>query len=219
MTQRSCRVVAALFTMLFGSAAVASATNIVLNPNFSLGNVDIASDYAFVAPTPTACLPGAIYTIITSPADCHSQFDDFGDHTTGTGNMMVVNGAGAPDVTVWQQSGAVLPNTHYFFSVWGASVNPFSPAQLNFSINGAAIGGVINFASTTGLWQQFYVEWDSGANTSALLRLVNQNTALSGNDFALDDFAMDTVLVPEPASMALVALGLAGLALRRRRTS
>ena len=52
------------------------------------------------------------------------------------------------------------------------------------------------------MWQQFYQVWNSGSNTSAVIRIVNQNTALDGNDFGLDDisfkqmcYATDSVTV------------------------
>src|SRR3546814_16032086 len=56
---------------------------------------------------------------------------------------------------VWFESGiAVEANTTYFFSTWIASTYPVSPAQLNFSINGASIGPTFVASSTPGEWQR-----------------------------------------------------------------
>jgi len=51
------------------------------------------------------------------------------------------------------------------------------------------------------------------------LRIINRNTAVGGNDFALDDIHFSTersVSVPEPASLLLSGLGLAALVMSRR---
>lgn len=113
---------------------------------------------------------------------------------------------------------AVTANTTYYFGAWVTSVYPLSAAILNFSINGASIGAPFSPTLTTGDWSQFYVAWNSGAATSATISLVNQNTAFSGNDFALDDISLSTSIpVPEPMTLALFGAGLAGLGVIRRR--
>lgn len=195
-------------------ATPAMANNLVVNGDFEAGNTGFSSSYTY---SPGNCTPPAIYDVRTSPHDCHPLFASMGDHTSGSGNMMVVNGAEQPNVLVWGQSVNVLQNTTYFFSVWVASVYPASPAELDFSINGSAIGS-LTAPATTGNWVQFYATWFSGASTTAQLGLVNQNTAFSGNDFALDDIVLDTTRpVPEPGSLLLVGAALAAFGAARRR--
>lgn len=87
-------------------------------------------------------------------------------------------------------------------------------------INGTSLGTLQATSSTD--WQQFYTTWNSGDATAANISLVNLNTQANGNDFALDNIAFDTVApnsaaVPEPTSVALIGLGLAGISLLRRR--
>jgi hypothetical protein len=83
----------------------------------------------------------AQYSITTNPNAVHPAFASFGDHTTGTGNMMVVNGSDSTSDRVWFQNGiSVSSNTTYFFSTWIHTVYDLSPAQLNFSININSIG-------------------------------------------------------------------------------
>jgi hypothetical protein len=167
------------------------ANNKVINGNFSSGNTGFISSY--VVPggpvNNTLLYPEGTYAINSNPNNVHSGFSSFYDHTTGTssGKMMVINGASTANVTVWSENIAVAANTTYMFSVWFASAHPASPGQLNFSINGVSLGSTIQLTSTTGLWQNFTTAWTSGSGATATIGLVNQNTAATGNDFAMDD--------------------------------
>lgn len=160
--------------------------NLIVNGDFSNGNTGFSSAYSFdpvnqtegeyfVGPSPHDWNPNA-------PASC-------GDHTNGSGNMMIINGNPTTGINVWQQQITVQPNTTYAFSTWIQSISPFSPAILQFSINGAPLGSLVRANATTCSWQQFYTTWNSGSNTTATISLVNQNTDVQGNDFALDDIA------------------------------
>ncbi|OCX52528.1 hypothetical protein BEL04_13805 [Mucilaginibacter sp. PPCGB 2223] len=142
----------------------------------------------------TSLVAEGTYAVLQNPHSEHSSFATFNDHTKndGTGYMMVVNGASTANVTVWSESISVQTNTTYVFSVWGASVTSGSPGILNFSINGVQLGN-ITLTSTLGAWQNFTVRWSSGSNTTATIGIVNQNTAASGNDFALDDISFAPV--------------------------
>ena len=212
----------------FASAAVAAvalaasaqaATNLVTNGDFEAGYTGFGSDYAPVVPTTGQ----AQYSLTTSPCLVHGSFACFGDHTSGTGNMMVVNGSDSTADRVWFQNGiGITANTTYFFSTWIHTVYDQSPAQLKFSININSIGTTFTAGTIADGWQQFFASWNSGAATTADIALVNQNTAFSGNDFALDDISLSTAPpggVPEPATWAMMiaGFGLAGATLRRRR--
>lgn len=213
---------AAAMAGLIASGAQAAG---VVNGNFSAGNTGFTSGYGYLAPAgPSTLYPEGRYTVDTNPNNVHNLWASYGDHTTGSGQMMIVNGATAPNKPVWAESlSGLSTSTNYFFSVWVASSYPTSPAMLDFSINGSSIGS-LTASSTTGLWTQFYSTWNSGASTTASIALVNQNTASGGNDFTLDDIAFGTTRpggVPEPASWALMIMGvgLAGAVIRRRRAS
>jgi hypothetical protein len=166
--------------------------NQVVNGDFSSGNTGFTSSYTAPTSPPTGNCCGLLsdegnYAIDTNPHNTHTSFASFGDHTTGTGNMMIINGASTANVTVWTENITVTPNTTYVFSVWFASVTSSNPGQLNFSINGAPLGTTITLSSTTGVWQNFTTTWSSGSSTNATIGLINQNTAANGNDFAMDD--------------------------------
>lgn len=200
------------FTLL--SASMAFATNIVSNGDFTFGNTGFTSGYSFVAYAAGNCFPEAVYTIGASPQVCHPSWpSSYGAPPGASAETMIVNGATLAGVTVWSESLTVLPNTQYYFSAWVAS-NYANPAVLSFSINGIPVGGNQVASSTLGLWTQIYIPWNSGASTTALASILNQNTVASGNDFSLDLLSFDTVApVPEPATLLMVGGALFGLCL------
>jgi hypothetical protein len=197
--------------------------NLITNGDFEAGNQDFTSAYTFNSITDGMLNEGS-YFVGTDPRAVHKLWTRFGDHTTGTGNMMIVNGSTAAGVNVWASpkvadSIAVVQGTTYYFAAWLASVYPelnnppIAPAKLAFSINNVQIGADITLSAPVGTWELFYVPWVADATGFAKLSLINRNTTAGGNDFAIDDISLDTrVPVAEPATMLLLGLGLVGLA-------
>lgn len=157
--------------------------NLIVNGDFSQGNVGFTSAYTHT----TNLWPEATYCIGPNPQMYHSNFSPCPDHTTGNGNMMVVNGAGTPNTVIWEQNVTVVPNTNYQFSCWLTSVHTTSPAQLQFFVNNAQIGPIFSAFPNTCNWNMFFNTWYSGTSTTANISIRNQNTSLNGNDFAIDD--------------------------------
>jgi gliding motility-associated-like protein len=166
-------------------------SNLVVNGDFSAGANGFTSGY----------IPGTggsfgllstegQYAVAGNASDTHTNFPPCTDHTGG-GNLMVVNGAATAGVSVWCQSVTVVPGTTYAFSAWLSSMVVSNPAVLQFTINGQVLGNPFTAASTSCTWNQFYEVWNAGINTSAEICITNQNTLLSGNDFALDDITFN----------------------------
>lgn len=192
-------------------------TNNVFNGDFSMGNTGFTSAYKDTTGA-GSLWPEGYYSVTTNPDLVHPNFVSMGDHTTGTGNMLVINGASAP-VNVWCETITVTPNTQYDFSAWGATVSTAgNPAQVQFEINGTLVGTTLTLPTATGQWTEFHTVWYSGSNTSITICVHDQQTAASGNDFALDDIsfreictATDSVYIHvtniEPAITTQIKLG------------
>lgn len=179
--------------------AEVTGNNLIVNGDFSAGNTGFSSDYTYTNPNNVT---EGEYNVGSNPQAWNAAMSNCRDHTTGNGNMMLVNGSGILNSNVWRQTITVTPNTNYAFSTWIQSLHPTSPAQLQFSVNGQPLGNTINANATPCTWNQFYITWNSGTNTTAVISVVNRNTGVAGNDFALDDisfapvfFQQDTVRI------------------------
>ncbi|MEQ1746820.1 MAG: PKD domain-containing protein, partial [Saprospiraceae bacterium] len=177
-------------TYVLTARAVDLNTNLIVNGDFESGNTGFTSDYIYM---PGNLVPEGVYDVLANPQDDHPGFAPCPDHTSGTGNMMAVNGSGTPNQDVWCQTVNVQPNTLYAFSAWVTTLVTASPALLQFSINGSTIGPIFSAPNTNCTWLNFYSTWNSGANTTATICILNQNTVLGGNDFALDDIVFSPV--------------------------
>ncbi len=163
---------------------------LITNGDFSSGNVGFTSDYNFYTGAPN--MGEGNYVVLPNPSPIHSGFTG-ADHTSGSGNFMIVNGSGSANQNVWCQTISVNPNTNYQFSTWVSSIALGSPALLQFSANGTLLGPVFSAPGSLNNWQQFFATWNSGANSSVTICIVNQNTTLGGNDFGLDDISFSEV--------------------------
>jgi hypothetical protein len=171
-----------------------SGTELIVNGDFSAGNVGFTTGYSYNA---SAVTPGT-YSIGTNPNTLNSYFANMGDHTTGTGNMLIVDVDNVPGKVAYSTTvTGVLPNTTYFFSAWFADVNRTfeNPPRLQFSIGGTPLGAIVNVNPdrSSHAWEQFYVVWNSGAHSGPLtIQIQNMRTESNGNDLALDDISFST---------------------------
>jgi hypothetical protein len=112
-----------------------------------------------------------------------------GDHTTGTGKMMIVNGATAGNVVVWSQQLAVESNQVYLFSAWAANVLSGGGNQSTFvfRVNGVTLQPQVLLTPDAAKWQNYSTTWNSQESTTATLEIIFLSTFAGGNDTALDD--------------------------------
>lgn len=172
------------------SGGSTTGANIIVNGDFESGNSGFTSEYSLDCGSLTG---EGKYCVGTNPRSTHNNFSACGDHTSGSGNMMIMNASTKGGVKVWCQNVPVDPGKDYEFSAWITSVHRSNPAVLEFQINGTLMGNTLNATTVTCSWDQYAAQWNSGVNTSIEICLVNQNTGGGGNDFAIDDIAFSPV--------------------------
>ena len=174
------------------SGTPSSPTELIINGDFSSGISGFTTEYTQIDdPNPFGVQ--ASYNIVTNPAAWFNPFSSCGDHTTGSGYMMVFDGAtiGTGDVKAWctATSIPVQPNKNYTFSYYVASVSPDTPARLEPTINGVSLGAPITASPSTCTWVLNSYTWNSGTNTTADLCIYDRESSQNGNDFAIDDLS------------------------------
>ncbi|HYV92485.1 MAG TPA: T9SS type B sorting domain-containing protein [Chitinophagales bacterium] len=187
-----------------------SGIELVTNGDFSGGNTGFSTDYIYCN-TPLCIYTEGLYAIGPDPNYFHSQFYGV-DHTTGTGNLMVINGAPNAATNIWCETITVQPYTTYVFSYWLASMYVSNAAQLRVMFNGIATGTLSTAPNAQYTWLQFSVAWNSGINTSVDVCLIDENLAVFGNDFGIDDISFQqcvcsSTLIPEAGPDAAICPG------------
>ena len=122
--------------------------NQVINGDFENGDTGFTTDYS----TGTADVGN--YLISDTPQDYFHLFTDCGDHTTGMGNMMIVDGSDLPNQNIWCQTITISANTDYYFSLWATMVGGTSPPELFFTANGNSIGDTSSIPFDNCLWTE-----------------------------------------------------------------
>lgn len=182
--------------------------NMVNNGDFSLGNTGFSSTYTYVTGA-GSLVPEATYAITTNVTLVHPGAVSFGDHTTGTGNMMAVNGSSSP-TSIWCQTIPVTTFTDYSFSAWAANWSTSSTGAaapvLQFQINSALIGTPLILTSAPGVWTNFAATWNSGPATTATICIYDLCTVLGGNDFSLDDISFRPACISRDSEYVAVNL-------------
>ncbi|MBW1953980.1 MAG: hypothetical protein JRI66_13035 [Deltaproteobacteria bacterium] len=191
--------------MVFGQEAYTPCEgNLIVNGDFEAGNTGFTSDYDYYNPPTITMYAPKTYVIGTDPNVYHKYWASFGDHTTGDGNMMIVNatcctGGGegctedcdnTPDDIVWEQTVTVEPGRTYIFSYYIALSYSANPPELEVSINGEPIGtydALTDPPTPLGEWVLVSYPWYSGSATEATITIVDQRPMYSGDDYALDD--------------------------------
>lgn len=110
-----------------------------MNGDFEQGNTGFTSEYPCDSEPPMESAER--YAVGTDPRPWNINWASFGDHTSGQGNMLIVDGnTSTPLKTVWQEQISVKPNTLYMFSFWAANSYPHNPARLRTYNNDVQIG-------------------------------------------------------------------------------
>ena len=165
----------------------------------------LTTGYTQINPPNGSSSPGN-FALTTNPQLLNSNFISGGDHTTGFGKMLVVDGNTTAGARLWSctSTGGALTGftvgATYTFSYWIKSVsndvtNTATQAYINvYFVNAININptSLNNYAPLpipppNNEWTRVSFTFTANAN-NILIELKNNNTSALGNDFALDDF-------------------------------
>lgn len=185
---------------IFGGAAALltgfASAEFVVNGDFSAGRGGFRTTYTYVAPATDALLPESNYTIARSTRDPFvlntKGITDYKDHTTGDGPFLLVNGAKNRNSLVWEQAirGLKLGGM-YRFTLWVSRWTPnlSTSAKLTVLVDGQEYASFED-PSVSGAWVQHTIRFQC-TNDAPVLQIRNLESALYGNDFALDDLSIE----------------------------
>lgn len=187
--------------------------NLLVNGDFESGSVvgffSNGAGYTRITPPFSGSTNAGNWALTTNPQLINtSSFVSTGDHTSGTGFMMVIDGnTTGGQQNFWEAGNAgggvcgLSIGSTYTFSYWIRSVygpvsgNP-TPAIIGVEILNAnsvtLVSGSLTAPPTANGWQQ--VVFTFIPNGSCVnIKLFNNNTNFDGNDFAIDDMSVTAI--------------------------
>ena len=187
--------------------------NLIRNGDFEEGGSGIGfvvkgSGYTpLTAPFSGTTVPGN-YGFTTNPQLMNTtDFIAGGDHTSGSGKMMVIDGNTLGTLKRFWQVGAtgngvcgLTIGETYTFSYWLKSVsNIGTPASIEVFLTGVSdVSPAISTTIATPQWQK--ITYTFKVTTGCVsIELFNNNVTALGNDFAVDDFS----LLAPPVALSL----------------
>ncbi len=163
-------------------------TNLVVNGDFGAGNTGFLTDYNFK--DPNTAKEQKAYGVVSNPKAWEEDFTACPDRSTTNDLMLVVDGSidANNNQRIWSQVIPVEPGKDYIFSYWLQNVVSITPPTIETQINGVVVGSALAPAQACG-WVRHFYKWNAGTSNTATISLIDRNTALAGNDFAIDDIA------------------------------
>ena len=183
-----------LSSLILGIALSGSPRNLLINGDFRHGKRGFTTSYGLA----DDLLGDGSYWIGPNPRLRHPGACSIHDHKDGHSPMLLLNGSATAHLAFWSETIQVEPDHQYQFTGWATSwgTNPqdgsptdYSPARILVYINGVQVGDTYTVNAQSGLWSKFGVQWNSKSRTTATIRLVDENTDIVGNDFAIDDLS------------------------------
>jgi hypothetical protein len=187
--------VAAVAITGIGLYTSAPGSELFTNGSFEAGNSGFGTDLSYVD-TPPFQVSGT-YTITTNPAPWFGGWVSMGDHTTGSG-LMLLTTPYAGSARIWYETVNVTVGTNYTFSGWAAHVSPGDPNIAKLSINaGSDSLGVFDLSVLPlGTWGQFSFNYTAASNGPVVFSITDLAISDIGNDFVLDDLSLVEVGAP-----------------------
>jgi gliding motility-associated-like protein len=190
---------------IYTVTATVPGPELVINGDFAAGNTGFTSGMNYS----TNYSPGNYYV---GAMWFSNLFPGLTDHTPTTDNMFMHIDGASPATMLWEEANLpVQPNTNYTFEFWASRADQVQPIFDIYFVGN--VTGIINPATLNGvpytgtwMWDPYGVAvWNSGANTSVTLRVINLQTNSFGNDFGLDDFSFRTFCVDSDSVQITIA--------------
>ncbi|MBL7754541.1 MAG: gliding motility-associated C-terminal domain-containing protein [Chitinophagaceae bacterium] len=157
--------------------------NLLDNGSFENGPYSFFSGLSF---TSTYSSPGQ-YGIATNSQNWNPSLFYLNDHTTGTGNLMIVNEPINSNTIIWEDTvQSLLPNSNYILSFWLANLGGQNNSTITLEINGTQLGSNIQLSANTGQWLRYNFIWYTGNANSALISIKGSAGPMSPF-FGIDD--------------------------------
>lgn len=163
------------------AAGCKDSINLVINSNFNGGNSGFTSTLVYGI----NCYPGYYYVGTNMQNKCSIWPASFVDHTSGTGNLLIVDGDdtyGPQDI--WIENLPVISNITYTFSFWAKNLYLQQPFPLGFMIGGTQVATSSLIAA--GSWNQYSITWTAQI-TGIVPVAIRQITGGAYRDLGIDD--------------------------------
>jgi len=213
MQMNSKKILTIIYILLCSSAAMFS-QNMLINGDFEsggsgLGFIVNGPGYTLINPPYTGTVPGN-YTFATDPQVVNPIFVSGGDHTSGTGKMLIIDATTMGGSRFWRPGNTggsicgITIGTVYTFSFWVKSISTTTvglATQPNIgffllggnNVNPANLNTVVQLPAAG--WQKVLYTF-TATSTCINIELFNNNTSAVGNDFAVDDFYLAAPPLP-----------------------
>ncbi len=184
--------------------------NYVYNGHFEFGGPGVGFNvngqgYSFITPPYLGSTQPGDFAVTSNPYPLNTTFFlPFGDHTSGQGNMLVVDGVtiggGQPFWQAGNNGGGVCGLTAgstYVLSYWlraasssvtGVGTQADIKANFNNASNIQALTPTLAPLPAAG-WQAYAIQFEA-SNSCVNISLYDDNISVTGNDFAIDDIAL-----------------------------
>ena len=165
--------------------------NVLSNGNFELGNTGFTSSLTLNCDA-NDCSETAYCVGDGFPVKCIA-WPPFPDHTTGTGNYLIIDGNPSGPSNVWNNTVAVTSGADYCFCFWVASLYE-EPFDLGMLVNGVNVA-TVTVSQADPAWTQYCLDWT--APGSGLVQIsIRQLTGGLKRDFGIDDLEFGAALLP-----------------------
>lgn len=213
-----------IIVLLLGSFFPLWAQNFLVNGDFEQGGPGTGFNfngqgYVFLPPPYLGTTQPGDIAITTNPMNINpSGFYNRIDHTSGHGNMMVVDGGTIGGGQVFWQAGSngggvcgLTSGNSYHFSYWVNSISTSvtgipTQADIKANFSNALNVQLLNVSSLAPLpnqgWQKYTLAFDA-TNTCVNIALYDDNVSFNGNEFAIDDIQLMPVGGPLGISVSL----------------